>query len=78
MEILDFYHVSERLGQVATAMFGDGAAGKRSGQQWRAAQEKELLEWGPRKLLAVLEAWEPPGAAGAKVREDQLRYFGNQ
>jgi hypothetical protein len=78
VEILDFYHVSERLGEVAAAMFGEGAAGKRAGQQWREAQEKELLEWGPRKVLEALEAWEPLTAAAQKVREAQLRYFGNQ
>jgi len=78
VEILDFYHVSERLGQIAKAMFGEAAAGKRAGQQWREAQEKELQEWGPRKLLEALEAWQPESGGDRKVREDQLRYFGNQ
>jgi hypothetical protein len=78
VEILDFYHVSERLGAIATATFGEGAAGKRAGQLWREAQEKELLEWGPRKLLEELEAWAPKSAVAQKVRVDQLRYFGNQ
>ena len=78
VEILDFYHVAARLGQVAAAMFGVTAAGKRAGQQWREAQEKELLDWGPRKLLEELEAWAPVSAEAQKVREDQLRYFRNQ
>lgn len=78
VEILDFYHVSERLGKVAAAMFGESAAGKRAGQQWREAQEKELQDWGPRKLLEALEAWAPKSAGAQKVREDQLRYFRNQ
>jgi hypothetical protein len=74
----DFYHVSERLGKIAPAMFGESAAGKRAGQQWREAQERELQQWGPGKLLEALAAWEPTTAAGQKVREDQLRYFRNQ
>lgn len=78
VEILDFYHVSERLGKVAAARFGEGAAGKRAGQQWREAQEQALQEGGPGKLLAELEGWEPQSAGGKKVREDQLRYFRNQ
>lgn len=78
VEILDFYHVAERLGKTATAMFGEGAAGKRAGKQWREAQEQELLSWGPRKLLEELEAWDPQSAGARKVREDQLRYFRNQ
>jgi hypothetical protein len=78
VEILDFYHVSERLGQVAAAMFGETAAGKRAGPQWRETQEKELQDWGPRKRLETLEDWQPESAGGQKVREDQRRYFRNQ
>jgi hypothetical protein len=77
VEILDFYHVSERLAQIATAMFGESAAGKRAGREWREAQERELQHWGPRKLLAALDAWDPASAGAQKVREDQLRYFEN-
>ncbi len=33
---------------------------------------------GPRKVIEALEAWDPKTAAARKVREDQLRYFGNQ
>lgn len=77
VEILDFYHVSERLGEIAKAMCGTGAAGERAARQWRETQEQELQAWGPRKLLEALEAWQPGTAAAQKVREDQLRYFRN-
>jgi hypothetical protein len=78
VEILDFYHVSERLGKIAAARFGETAAGKRAGQQWREAQEQALQEEGPEKLLAELAGWEPPSRGAQQVREDQLRYFRNQ
>lgn len=78
VEILDFYHVSERLAVVATTMFGGGARGRMAGKRWREAQEKELLQWGPWKVIQELEAWTPQSAAAQKVREDQLRYFRNQ
>ena len=78
VEILDFHHVSERLGEIAKATFGSGAAGERAARQWREAQEQELQAWGPRKLLEALEAWEPGKPAGPKVRGDQLRYFRHQ
>lgn len=77
VEILDFYHVSERLGEIAKAMYGGGAAGERAAKQWREVQEQELQAWGPRKLLEALEAWQPKTAVGQKGREDQLRYFSN-
>ncbi len=63
---------------IATTKFGETAAGKRAGQEWRAARETELQVLGPGKLLDLLEAWQPEKAAGQKVREDQLRYFRNQ
>ena len=78
VEILDFYHVSERLGKIAQAMFGESAAGKRAGQQWREAQEQELQQWGPRKLLETLEAWKPTSPAAEKARAQHLGYFRNQ
>jgi hypothetical protein len=78
VEILDFYHVSERLGKIAKVMFDETAAGQRAGQQWREAQEQELQQWGPRKLLETLEAWQPSSLAGAKARTEHLGYFGNQ
>jgi hypothetical protein len=77
VEILDFYHVSEHLALVATAMFGETTAGRKAAQGWREAQEAELQQWGPRKLLEALAAWQPRTQAAAKVREDQLRYFTN-
>jgi hypothetical protein len=77
VEILDFYHVSERLALVATTMFGENAAGRRAAQEWRAAREAELQILGPGRLLDLLEAWQPEKAQAQKVREDQLRYFRN-
>jgi hypothetical protein len=78
VEILDCYHVSERLAAVATAMYGDHGAGKIPARQWREAMEQELLDWGPRKLVEALQHWQPERPAAQKVREDQLRYFTNQ
>jgi hypothetical protein len=78
VEILDFYHVSERLALVATAMQGENAPGKAAAREWREAMETELLAWGPFKLLEALQKWQPERTAAEKVREDQLRYFQNQ
>jgi hypothetical protein len=77
VEILDFYHVSERLALIATALYADQPGGTVAAKQWRQQMEQELQDWGPRKLVEALEQWRPAGAAAQKVREDQLRYFRN-
>lgn len=74
VEILDFYHVLERVGEVARAMY-PAAAGASA---WQAAMKKELLEVGPGELVRSLEAWEPASAAGQEVRRVQLAYFERQ
>jgi hypothetical protein len=50
VEILDFYHVAERLAQVATLHLADAE----SAREWRKAREQELLAWGPGPLLHFL------------------------
>lgn len=75
IEILDFYHVSERLTQIAQAKHPDEPE---AAQAWRERQEKALLRWGPRQLLNELRYWEPRGAAAREVRRQQLGYFENQ
>lgn len=75
VEILDFYHVSERLGQIATAMYAPDTA---AAQAWREAQTKDLQILGPDGLVARLELWEPTSAAAREVRRVNLGYFRNQ
>jgi hypothetical protein len=75
VEILDFYHVSERLGQVATAMHPEDAA---AATKWREGQEQDLQILGPGRLLEQLAAWQPAGAAALEVRRVNLGYFHKQ
>jgi hypothetical protein len=75
IEILDFYHVLERLGKVATAMYPQEAA---AAAAWRQERKQELLTGGPWKLLEVLEAWKPETEAAREVRREQLGYFTGQ
>lgn len=74
VEILDFYHVLERVAAIAKLLHpeeGEAAA-------WRAEMKKELLEWGPRKLLEALREWQPEGEAAQEVKRVQLAYFERQ
>ena len=75
VEILDFYHVLERVGEVARAMYPEAP---QEALAWQAAIKKELLEIGPWRLLRELKDWAPANAAGQEVRRVQLAYFQRQ
>jgi hypothetical protein len=75
VEILDFYHVLERVAEIARARYGaDGEAAS----QWRAAMKHELLTIGPWELLRQLKAWKPEGEEGQEVKRVQTAYFERQ
>ena len=75
VEILDFYHVLERVAEIARAMHGEQAE---AAAAWRAAMKQELLETGPWELLRQLRAWEPGSETAQEVRRVQLGYFERQ
>lgn len=75
VEILDFYHVLERVAEIARAMHGEQAE---EAAAWRTAMKKELLEIGPWKLLRQLRNWEPESETAREVRRVQLAYFERQ
>ena len=75
VEILDFYHVLERVAEIARARYdADGEAAS----QWRATMKHELLTIGPWELLRQLKAWEPEGEAAREVKRVQTAYFERQ
>jgi len=69
VEILDFYHLAERLAEIARTLH-PGEAG--AAQAWRKEQEQELLAWGPGPLLRWLGAWQPETAVAQELRRVQL------
>jgi len=75
IEILDFYHVTGRLAEIAVALHGGPGA---AATAWSTEMKRELLEWGPRKLLDALREWKPGAAAPSEVRRLQLAYFERQ
>lgn len=75
IEILDFYHVTGRLAEIAVALHGGAGA---AATAWSTAMKQELLDWGPRKLLEALRDWKPQDTAAGEVRRLQLAYFERQ
>lgn len=75
VEILDFYHVLERVGEIARAMYPTTPA---EASAWQAAMRQELLEIGPWELVRALTAWEPERGEAQELRRLQLAYFERQ
>lgn len=74
VEILDIFHVLERVAEIAKAMH----PGKQEAAAWRAEVKKSLLEAGPKGLLDDLARWEPDDEAGRELKRIQLAYFKRQ
>ena len=76
VEILDFYHVCEHLGQVAGAWHG---AGTPAAAHWVKGMKEALLTVGPGPLLQSLAAWQPESEGAREVQRQEVGYFsGNQ
>src|SRR5262249_8760482 len=75
VEILDFYHVLERVAEIAHVLHADDPT---AAVGWRLAQKKELLEVGPGGLLRQLKECESESSAVQELRRVQLAYFQRQ
>jgi len=75
MEILDFYHVAERLAEIAKAWYPEEETARKA---WVSTISAALQERGPRPLLEALRHWEPTTAEAREVRRLQLAYFERQ
>lgn len=74
VQIVDLWHVLERLWTVAEARFGSRTtAAKAWLEQMRSHLEQDLVG----TVIAELERWEPQRQAHRALREEQLTFFAN-
>lgn len=73
-EILDLFHVLERVGKIAKHYTPTDEAAA----TWRQAIKEALLNWGPGKLLQDLRDWQPTCEDALKLKREQLNYFTSQ
>lgn len=76
-QILDFYHASEHVWQVARVVFGEGEAVREEAARWASSAATRLQEEGPRGLLRSLKELRQrriPAAARAEVIRE-IQYF---
>jgi hypothetical protein len=71
IQIVDFFHASEHLWEVARACCGDEA----TAHAWVTARQEELKTDQLEAVLAAIDAWEPPSAAGATLQTRERQFF---
>jgi hypothetical protein len=71
-EIVDFYHASEHLWEVAHALYGQGSA---AAKDWAETQVGVLLEHGVVPVLRAFFAARPSSQAAAEVLRRERGYF---
>jgi len=71
-QIVDFYHASQHLAQVAEARFGENTT---EGKAWLSARQAELLDDAVETVLANLKAWQPSNAGKKELRRTTYNSF---
>ena len=72
VQILDFYHASERLYEVGKAVYGEGAA---AGKRWAEANRSRLLRGQVGAMLRSLQALQPRTEEGREAVRLARGYF---
>ena len=71
-QIVDFYHASQHLAQVAEARFGQNTP---EGKAWLSARQADLLEDKVETVLAHLRSWQPSNKSKKELRRTTYNYF---
>lgn len=72
VEILDFFHASEHLNEVARAWYGEGT---QKAKQWVEARECDLLSDCVDTVIRSIQSWRPEAEDAREVRRKNLGYF---
>lgn len=72
VEIVDWYHATQHLWQVANAWYGDGTTKARN---WVKHNKARLMEDGADRVVASIKQWNPTDEDKQKVKRENLHYF---
>ena len=72
VQILDFYHASEHLNEVARAWYGEGTDKAR---RWVEARERDLLSDCVDTVIRSILSWRPVDDDAREIRRKKLVYF---
>ena len=74
VQILDFFHASEHLNEVARAWYGEGT---QKARDWVEARECDLLSDCVETVIRSIQSWRPEDEDAREVRRKNLAYFLN-
>lgn len=74
VQILDFFHASQHLNEVARAWYGEGTE---KAKRWVEARESDLLSDCVETVIRSIQSWQPVDDDGWEVRRKNLAYFFN-
>lgn len=72
VQIVDFFHAAEHLGEVAEARFGEGSL---EGKAWLSSRLEELKTNRLDQVLLSLRSWRPSSAVKQALRTSTYAYF---
>lgn len=72
IQILDFYHAAEHLGEIANTWYG---AGSRKAEKWLEKRKKDLLEGHFERMMRSIRAWRPKEPEHEEIKRVNIGYF---
>ncbi|OFX17976.1 MAG: hypothetical protein A2Z18_07830 [Armatimonadetes bacterium RBG_16_58_9] len=72
MEIVDWYHATQHLWEIANAWHGDGS---RKAKNWVRRNEPRLMEDGIEPVIASIRQWQPVDTESERIKRENLHYF---
>lgn len=72
VEIVDWYHVTQHLWEIAHAWYGEG----KKADAWVKKNKARLMEDGVDRVISSIKQWKPNDEQGQKIKRENLHYFG--
>lgn len=71
VEIVDWYHATQHLWEIARSWYGDG----KKAELWVKKNKERLMEDGVERVISSIKQWHPSDEDGQKVKRENLHYF---
>ena len=71
-EIVDWYHASQHLWEIAGMWYGRDS---KQARDWVKANETRLMEDGVKRVIASIRRYKPSDEEGRRIRRENLHYF---
>jgi len=72
VEIVDWYHATQHLWQIASAWHGDGT---RKARRWVERNKSRLMDDGVDRVISSIKQWKPIDEDAQTVKRENLHYF---